>query len=38
MTSLDTGNPNVSFLSKPFRASALAAKVREVLSKPRSGV
>jgi PAS domain S-box-containing protein len=29
------GNPNVSYLSKPFQASALAAKVGEVLSRPR---
>ena len=29
---LDAAGPNVSFLSKPFQASALAAKVREVLS------
>jgi CheY-like chemotaxis protein len=33
--SFDAGNPNVSFLSKPFRASVLAAKVREVLTRPR---
>jgi two-component system cell cycle sensor histidine kinase/response regulator CckA len=33
--SFDAGNPNVSFLSKPFQASALAAKVREVLTRPR---
>jgi PAS domain S-box-containing protein len=30
-------NPNISFLGKPFQAPALAAKVREVLSRPRSG-
>jgi PAS domain S-box-containing protein len=29
---LDSAGPNVSFLSKPFQASALAAKVREILS------
>jgi CheY-like chemotaxis protein len=33
MASLDTGNPNISFLSKPFQASMLAAKVREALTK-----
>jgi two-component system cell cycle sensor histidine kinase/response regulator CckA len=33
--SFDAGNPNVSFLSKPFQSSALAAKVREVLTRPR---
>ena len=38
VASLDTGNPNIRFLSKPFQASALAAKVREVLTKGRSGV
>jgi two-component system, cell cycle sensor histidine kinase and response regulator CckA len=32
---LDAAGPNVSFLSKPFQASALAAKVREVLSASR---
>ena len=31
---IDCGNPNVSFLSKPFPASMLASKVRDVLSKP----
>ena len=31
---LDGGNPNVSFLGKPFEASVLAAKVHEVLSRP----
>ena len=34
----DAGNPNLSFLSKPFHASALAAKVREALSRPRPSV
>jgi PAS domain S-box-containing protein len=33
--SFDAGNQNVSFLSKPFQASVLAAKVREVLTRPR---
>jgi DNA-binding NtrC family response regulator len=28
-------NPNVGFLSKPFQASVLAARVREMLSRPR---
>jgi PAS domain S-box-containing protein len=37
VASLDTGNPNVSFLSKPFQASMLASKVREALTKPRNG-
>jgi two-component system, cell cycle sensor histidine kinase and response regulator CckA len=37
VASLDTGNPHISFLSKPFQASVLAAKVREALSKPRLG-
>ncbi len=32
---LDGGNPNVSFLRKPFEASALAAQVRDALSRPR---
>jgi PAS domain S-box-containing protein len=32
---LDASGPNVGFLSKPFQASTLAAKVREVLSKNR---
>ena len=31
---IDGSNPNVSFLSKPFQASVLANKVREILSKP----
>ncbi|MGE3177843.1 MAG: PAS domain S-box protein [Vicinamibacterales bacterium] len=30
---IDGSNPNVSFLSKPFQASVLANKVREMLSK-----
>ena len=37
VASLDAGNPNISFLSKPFQASVLAAKVREVLTKSRLG-
>lgn len=32
-TPLDTENPNVGFLSKPFHGSALAARVREMLSR-----
>jgi PAS domain S-box-containing protein len=32
---LDPSNPNMSFLGKPFQASVLAAKVREVLSRRR---
>ena len=31
---IDGSNPNVSFQSKPFQASVLANKVREILSKP----
>jgi PAS domain S-box-containing protein len=31
MLPLDRSNPNVGFLGKPFQASALAAKVREIL-------
>jgi two-component system cell cycle sensor histidine kinase/response regulator CckA len=34
-TPFDASNPNVAFLGKPFRASALADKVREVLARPR---
>jgi PAS domain S-box-containing protein len=34
MASLDSENPNVGFLSKPFQASALALRVREMLSRP----
>jgi PAS domain S-box-containing protein len=37
VASLDTGNPNVSFLTKPFQSSMLAAKVREALTRPRLG-
>ena len=37
MASLNAGSPNVSFLSKPFQASMLAAKVREALAKLRVG-
>jgi PAS domain S-box-containing protein len=35
VASFDAGNPNISFLGKPFQASVLAAKVREVLTKSR---
>lgn len=31
---LDSGNPNVGFLGKPFQASALAERVREMLARP----
>jgi PAS domain S-box-containing protein len=34
---VDVERPNISFLSKPFQASTLATKVREVLSRPRIG-
>ncbi|OFV90075.1 MAG: hypothetical protein A3G76_07325 [Acidobacteria bacterium RIFCSPLOWO2_12_FULL_65_11] len=34
---LDTGNPNMSFLSKPFQASVLSARVRELLSRTSGG-
>jgi len=34
---IETRNPNIGFLSKPFQASMLAAKVREALTKPRIG-
>lgn len=37
VASLDPGSRHVSFLSKPFHASMLAAKVREALTKPRTG-
>jgi two-component system, cell cycle sensor histidine kinase and response regulator CckA len=33
VASLDTGNPNINFLSKPFQASKLATKVREALTR-----
>ena len=33
-TPFDSDNPNLGFLSKPFQASALAARVREMLSRP----
>ncbi len=33
-TPLDSDNPNVSFLSKPFQASALSERVREMLGRP----
>jgi DNA-binding NtrC family response regulator len=31
---LDDSNPQIGFLSKPFQASDLVAKVQEVLSRP----
>src|SRR5262249_8063602 len=31
---IDTGNPNVRFLGKPFQASTLTARVREMLCAP----
>jgi len=31
---IDRGNPNVSFLNKPFQASALVTRVRELLARP----
>ena len=31
---LDRDNPNVSFLSKPFQASVLARRVRQMLARP----
>jgi PAS domain S-box-containing protein len=34
-TPIDANSPNVDFLSKPFQASALAEKVREILARPR---
>jgi PAS domain S-box-containing protein len=37
VASFDAGSRHVSLLSKPFQASMLAAKVREVLSNPRMG-
>ena len=33
----DESNPHISFLGKPFHASELVAKVREVLSRPLTG-
>ena len=36
-TPLDADNPNVSFLGKPFQASVLAAKVREILTRTGRG-
>jgi PAS domain S-box-containing protein len=33
VASLDTGNPNINFLPKPFQASKLATKVREALTR-----
>ena len=34
-STLDVGNPKISFLSKPIQPSALANKVREILDRPR---
>ena len=34
---LDAENPNISFLSKPFQASVLANKVKDILKRPRHG-
>jgi FixJ family two-component response regulator len=31
---LDPGNPNLSFLAKPFQAAVLSARVREILNRP----
>jgi len=31
----DVGNPNITFLNKPFQSSVLLSKVREVLTRPR---
>jgi hypothetical protein len=36
MLPLDSSSRNVGFLSKPFQASVLAAKVRELLGGRRS--
>jgi DNA-binding NtrC family response regulator len=33
-TPIDEENPNVSFLRKPFQASALVARVQEMLARP----
>jgi two-component system, cell cycle sensor histidine kinase and response regulator CckA len=33
-TPLDSDNPNLSFLSKPFQASALSQRIREMLARP----
>jgi two-component system cell cycle sensor histidine kinase/response regulator CckA len=33
-TPLDAENPNVSFLSKPFQASMLSARVKDILERP----
>jgi two-component system cell cycle sensor histidine kinase/response regulator CckA len=30
----ESGNPNVSFLSKPFQASVLSERVRQMLARP----
>jgi len=30
----ESDNPNVSFLSKPFQASVLSERVRQMLSRP----
>jgi FixJ family two-component response regulator len=32
---IDEKNPNVGFLSKPFQASGLTARVRDMLSRRR---
>jgi two-component system cell cycle sensor histidine kinase/response regulator CckA len=34
-TPLDQENPNIGFLSKPFQASVLTLRVREMLNRPR---
>ena len=34
-TPIDAENPNLGFLSKPFQASVLTARVREMLGRPR---
>ena len=34
-TPLDFEDPNVAFLGKPFQASVLTSRVREMLSRPR---
>jgi DNA-binding NtrC family response regulator len=36
--SVESSNPNVDFLSKPFHASALVAKVRDLLARPRPAI
>jgi two-component system cell cycle sensor histidine kinase/response regulator CckA len=37
-TPLEANSPNMDFLPKPFQASTLAEKVREILSRPRTDV